>query len=172
MDAKTQRANKEKVLRKLAKLLQPVGFVHTKPTFYTRINSQVVEFIHLHKFSFSAAFRVHIGLRAMNDPFEAIALNGPTSDDFRGTTSERGNRYDLHFEETEETLDRCASSAAQFVQEVGHPWLLTWRDPIALVSSPTSPLSEQARSALLQALSGSTDKECVQRTRKLLNMPY
>ena len=43
-----------------------------------RLRPQVVEFAHLHKYSFKPGFRVHLGLRVVNDTFEACALNGPT----------------------------------------------------------------------------------------------
>lgn len=53
MDPKIERSSKEKILRRLAKLLAPKGFERTKPTFYTRVRLPVIEFVHVHKFTFA-----------------------------------------------------------------------------------------------------------------------
>lgn len=128
MDRQLERSNKEKVLRRLAKQLESAGFRRTKPTFFTRTSLPIIEFIHLHKFTFDSSFRVHMGLRVVNDPFVAIALNGPDSDAQRA-------RYDLKYREDEESVDCCARNIADFVSAVAEPWFESWRDRRLLASS-------------------------------------
>jgi hypothetical protein len=168
MDTKIERANKDKVLRKVAKLLAPMGFVHSKPTYFTKEVGAVVEFVHIHKFTFGPKFRAHLGIRVKNDPFQAIALNGPASDNYQDFRS--GHRFSLEFQEADVTLQSCADHIAQFVRDIGEPWFLEWRNPNLLTTSVDSPLSEEARSALSGALTGSADQSNLQRTRGLLNL--
>lgn len=99
----------------VAKSLQAHGFSHTKATFFTRVNQQQVEFVHMHVFSFAPSFRVHLGVRAAEDLFEAVSLNGPTSDDVR-------KDFDLRFTTVADSLSICAAEAVRYVEVVGLPW--------------------------------------------------
>ena len=171
MDSKVERANKEKVLRRTAKLLLSAGFIRTKPTFFTRVTSLVIEFVHIHKFSFDSSFRVQLGLRVISDPFEAVALNGLNSDAYRGPDSSTGKRYNFRFHESDDTLDRCATNIAQFIRDVGEPWFSSCRDLSKLTSSQTSPLHMEAKAALAQALVGEVNTQHAAKTRELLNIP-
>jgi hypothetical protein len=164
MDKQLERSNKERVLRRLAKQLEPAGFRRTKPTFFTRTSLPVIEFIHLHKFTFDSSFRVHMGLRVVNDPFVAIALNGPDSDAHR-------LRYDLRYHEDEESIDRCTQNIAAFMSVVARPWFESWRDRRLLACSSRSPLAAEARAALVRALAGVCEEQYVSKTRELLNVP-
>ena len=76
MDKTLEKAHARKVLSGLAKAVRPLGFARTKPTFSHRTRGPIVEFIHLHKYSFDSSFRVHLGLRVTNDAFPAAHLNG------------------------------------------------------------------------------------------------
>lgn len=71
MEKKIETSGKNKIYRKLAKHLADLDFERTKTTFYTRSKEYVVEFIHLHKFTFCPGFRVHFGIRVLIDSFDA-----------------------------------------------------------------------------------------------------
>src|SRR4026208_2222238 len=79
MDSKMKRSLSEKVRCQTTKHLHTLGFARIKSTFWTRPSELVVEFVHLHLYSFAPEFRIHIGVRVLNDPLRAIALNGPSS---------------------------------------------------------------------------------------------
>ena len=136
--------------------------------FFTRASLPVIEFVHLHKFSFAPSFRVHVGIRVVNDPFVAVALNGPNSDEIVSPT---GARYDFQYCEDDESVDRCVSKIAEFVSNVAEPWFGLFRNRTLLISSPDSPLTAEARAALERALSGVLEERYVARTRELLNAP-
>ena len=67
LEKKQESRDAQKVIRLLAKKLKPLGFQRTKPTFFTRRAQYGLEFVHVHKFSFEASFRVHFGFRVCSD---------------------------------------------------------------------------------------------------------
>lgn len=171
MDKKLECSIKEKVLRRLAKLLEPAGFRRSKPTFFTRTTLPVIEFVHLHKFTFEPSFRAHTGIRVINDPFVAVALNGPDSDTYRDVASPVAERHYFRYHEGEESVDRCAHNIAEFVSAVAEAWFKSFHDHERLLSSPDSPLTTEARAALERALAGVLEEQYVAKTRELLNAP-
>jgi hypothetical protein len=173
MEPKLERSNKEKILRRLAKLLAPSGFKRSKPTFYTRTRLPVIEFVHIHKFSFTPGFRLHLGIRVVNDPFRAVALNGPSSDEFQGVASEFASKrlYSFDYDESDNSVERCALDISNFVAGAGAAWFDSNRDLKQLATSPGSPLSSDARAALIRALAGEIEENFVAQTRSELNAP-
>lgn len=168
MDTRDARAGRDKILRRLAKLLGPQGYARVKPTFYARAVGSMIEFVHLHKFTFGPLFRVHTGIRFVGDPFEAVALNGLMSD----TVEWQGaHRYDLGYSTSEDSWDRCAQNIARFVAVEGEPWFLRWRDLKRLATAPDSPLSPDARVAFIASQAGPIDPAHLQRTQELLRLP-
>jgi len=167
MDKVAERSGKEKVLRRLGGSLGDVGFKRTKPTFFTRPSGLVVEFIHLHKFTFAPDFRVHMGLRVTNDSFPAASLNGPDSEPYFCKGAPGGRRYNFRYHLDAETIERCVSEVTAYVRTIAEPWFETWRDLERLLSS-VSPLSPDARSALRAAVEAGPDPTAVALTRKLL----
>jgi hypothetical protein len=143
MDKRLERSNKGKVLRRVAPLLAELGFRRTKPTFFTRLSSLVIEFVHVHKYSSGPEFRVHLGLSATNDTFEAAALNGPDSHPYVCE-----GRFELSFDESDEGVGRCAGEIARFVREVAEPWFIDWRDIGRLLNEDNSPLGTDEREYL------------------------
>jgi hypothetical protein len=86
-----------------------------KASFWTRPSERGIDFVHTHLFSFQPGFRVHVGFRALRDPFAAVALNGPSSGS--------GDSFDLAFTEEPATYVRCAAEIARYWRGVGKPWL-------------------------------------------------
>jgi len=173
MEPKLERSNKEKILRRLAKLLEPAGFKRSKPTFYTRVRLPVIEFVLVHKFTFEPSFRLHLGIRVVNDPLRAVALNGPDSDEFRGPASVFASKrlYNFDYDESNDSLERCALDISNFVATAGETWFESNRDLEQLALSPESPLSSDARAALIRALAGEIEDQFVTQTRTALNAP-
>ena len=161
MDTSTKRAKAEAVRRRVAKLLATSGFRRTKTTFYVRVTPQVFEFVHLHLFSYSPSFRVHLGIRALNDAFSAAALNGPHSE---------GMSYNLAFDISEPSLNACAGEVVRFLADVGNPWFARWSNPSVLATDPLSPLDPAARVALLRSVSGAWDRRASELSHELLGV--
>src|SRR4051812_9230071 len=128
MDKAAERSGKEKVLRRLAHVLDGFGFRRTKPTFFTRPSGLLVELVHLHKFTFEPSFRVHLGIRVMNDPSPFVALNGPDSHAYVCKGAPGGRTYNFRYHVEPETIERCADELAAYVEAVAEPWFYTWRD--------------------------------------------
>ena len=163
MDKKRERLAKDKILRRLSKLLEGLGFTRSKTTFFIRRSQHLIEFIHLHKYSCDADFRVHLGLRVLTDPFEAVALNGPDS---HGAVCRK--EYDFHFDESAESIERCAESLFRFCAEDGEVWFKSWRDIERLLKHSSSPLDTEAKNALACALEGHFSEEAIARSCSLL----
>jgi hypothetical protein len=162
MENKLKQSQTEKIRRQLTKALRTVGFERSKTTFWTRSGDVTADFIHLHLFSFSPAFRIHLGIRVLNDPFEAAALNGPNSDEDRS--------FRLEFNSSEESIITCCEEILRYINLVALPWFQKWQDPSELVESPGSPLKQRDRDALIMALNGHADTTNVKRSRSLLGL--
>jgi hypothetical protein len=161
VDSATKRLFAEKVRRRVARQLETDGFRRTKSSFWTRPQGPAIEFVHLHLYRATASFRVHIGLRAWDDPFAAIALNGPAS--------HPTDKYAMDFGEDESSIAHCTAAIVQYRREVGEPWWSATRSHEVLIG-PQSPLNASARQALASALDGDDDREARHRTRSLLGV--
>ncbi len=165
IDAKVKRSNAEKIRRAFTKRIADLGFSRTKSTFWTRPRQNSIQFIHLHLFSFAPSFRIHLGIRVLNDDFEAPALNGLDSD----TTPGPLHRYHLRFHAQEQTLKRCIDDLEAYCREIGEPWFMKWGDDQALLSAE-SPLRDVERNHLLAALRGEDNKAWVEASLAMLGV--
>jgi len=142
---------------------------------WTRLHVHTVDFIHLHRsgisygrpLNYSVDFRVHFGIRVLNDTFPGLALNGPSSDPDRL----RAGRYHLRFNaKTGSTYDRCVDDLARFVVEQGEPWFARFREPEALLTYKDSPLQTPERERLRTATEGNPDAQTVAESLRLLGI--
>ena len=161
MDAKRKRQLAESVLRLVTRNLAALGFERKKPAFWVQRQPHRLNFFHVHLFRFGPQFRVHCGIRILNDPFEAQALNGIDSDNFG---------CELSFAEDPASLDRCAGAIVQFCTEHGVRWFQKWADASALLHNAESPLLPDQRKALSDALQGREDPKLVQASERLFNV--
>ena len=166
MDRALKRRQSERVKRKFTRELSGFGFSRTKASFWTRPRELFIEFIHLHQFTFAPAFRVHVGIRVLNDTFEAIALTGLTTNDgWYGET----RQYSFEFDASEASVDRCATELTRFCADIADPWLRENHDVRHLLSHG-SPLAPEAKKRLQLAVDGSSDIACVEVSRTLLGV--
>ena len=156
---KIETSNVGKIFRRFAKGIKPLGFERVRSTFFVREREYVYEFIHIHKYSFAPDFRIHICLRVINDSFDPVALTGME-------TFPVENEYDFSFENTEESIERSSSDLVSFVEEVAEPWYKEWRDLESLANSDESPLRDEEKLALKEALSDNSNEENVLRTKE------
>jgi hypothetical protein len=165
----------ERACRDFSERIAPLGFARTKKMFWTRKNPYTVDFVHLHRsgstygrpINYSVDFRVHFGIRVLNDTFEAAALNGPFSD----PTRLRAGLYHLRFNaQTGSTYDRSVGDLARFVGEQGEPWFVRFRNPDALLSVQDSPLRQAEKERLIAAVDGNSDADAVAQSLKLLGI--
>jgi hypothetical protein len=165
---KQESRDAQKVLRLLAKKLAPLGFRRTKSTFFTRPTKLGLEFVHVHKFSFAASFRVHFGLRVRTDEFPAAHLNGPTSDEIRNHEDPRRRRYEFDYGPGEETWQSCAQALCECVCAEGLDWFASMNNAEVLLGSG-SPLTQSARTALRWELENPSKVEASEATQRALN---
>jgi len=163
MDATTKRKRDEQVRRLVSKLLAPFGLARTKPTYWTRPRESVVEFVHLHLYTFGPVFRIHLGIHVLNDPRDFVALNGPQSTFWQ-------DKGKFHFAERPEEVERCAREVLEWCERVGEPWFAKWRDPELLLDSTQSPLDDTEKVALRASRDGAPNGEFVARSRKELGV--
>jgi hypothetical protein len=162
MDITEKGPTAEKIRRRFTNLLDAEHYVRGKTTFWVLKQNETIEFVHLHLFSFTTKFRVHLGIRVLNESFEDAHLNGPNTDQFRG--------YDAQFTGPDESSDACARDLLRFCVEVGDPWFTKWRDPVALAKATDSPLSTAARQVLRGSLRGEVDSVAVSLSKRLLGV--
>lgn len=167
----------ERARREFSGRIEPLGFVRTRASFWTRLRDHglTLDFIHFHRggSSYGAPLfgavdtRVHFGIRVMNDRFSDRALNGPESD----PETLRAGRYHLSFNaKSNHNYDRCLTDLVRIVQEVGEPWFERFDDPDALLNDPGTPLSEAGRESLRAALLKQADPDCVAASRELFGL--
>lgn len=162
MDKKLERQNADRVLRLFAKHIKSLGFVRSKPTFFVREAGLLIEFIHIHKYSFGPFFRMHICLRVLNESTEFVALCGPTELDLFESAK-------FEFGDATESTDKCADVMADFVGKIVEPWFKRWSDRKFLLGDD-SPLYDDQKVALKAALKGQSDPIRVALSRSLLKI--
>jgi hypothetical protein len=139
METKEKQKTAAKINRAFTESMASLGFQRTKTSFWTRINGPTVQLIHLHLFSFTSAYRVHLGIRILNDDFDAVALNGLSSQD--GWFKPK-DRYLFEFNESDLSIDQCVKSLSRFCEEIAEPWFSQFSDPINLILNAKSPLNK------------------------------
>ena len=152
MDKKLEKSGHQKILRRLSKRLKQIGFERYKSTFFVRPKDKFTQFIHIHKFTFSADFRVHLGIRVLNDEKEYFHLNGIESSQYQFKNSPSGKKYNFRYHKTDETIERCVENIFQFCVEVGEKWFERWSDYEKLINSEDSPLNDEEKSLLKKTL--------------------
>ena len=139
-EKKQESRDAQKVLWLLAKKLQPLGFERTKPTFFVRPGNVMLEFVHVHKYTFGPRFRPHLGVRVRFDQFvaQAPAFEGAPS------TNELGAQSRFNYRSDVETIAACAEAMVQIVETAGTQWFDAMSNPEQLLSiyrSPATPIS-------------------------------
>ena len=168
-EKKQEYRDAQKVLRLLAKELKVLGFERTKTTFFVRPTELGIEFIHVHKFSFSPAFRVHFGFRVRTDEFPAAHLNGPSSDEIGDPADPARRRYNFDFNAVESSWRSCARAMYACASIEGEEWFAAMSNTKALLA-PASPLTQKARAALRLELENPAVAEASEATRHALNV--
>jgi hypothetical protein len=158
----------QKVLRLLAKKVRSFGFERTKPTFFTRSSQHVLEFVHVHKFTFAPSFRVHFGVRVRSETFPAAHLNGPSSDEILDPELPSRRRYRFEFGTEEESWEECAQEMYQCVATEGLQWFESMNDRDKLLS-PASPLTANSKEALRVELQNPGAVQTSEATQRALN---
>ena len=158
MEQAIERRLTRQVVRAVARDLAASGLSLTTPMFLTRGGELITPFVHFHKFRFKPGFRIHLGIRVMNDPFDAISLNGPYE-------AELGE-----FSEREEDVRACVERMVAYCRRAGLPWIERWSDAETLLAARGSPLDRDERSALRDALAGRADPAQVLQSKRLLGL--
>ena len=168
-DKSLEKKNRELVIKKLSELLMPYGFVKTKPTFYTRLHKDRIEFIHLHKFTFAPSFRVHIGIRFLIDNLDFVALNGIEANGYK---NEYPINYNFRYHKDDNSIVRCANQILLFVENEAPPWLDIWRDQDTLFTRQDSPLREELvhQYKLFKDETNNNDLVLITQSKKLLGI--
>lgn len=160
-----RKAAADSIRERIGRSLATLGFSSTRPGLWTREREHVVEFVRLHAIAEQASFRIHAGLRVLNDPSEHLALNGPDSDRFRG----KRFGYRLEFDASEGARDACVADAMRFCLSIAEPWFEARRDARRLAGDPC--LSSAARAALAGAIERGPEPARVALSRRLLSGP-
>jgi len=169
-------AGMERMCTDFTEGVQQHGFSRTKKWFWTRRTPLTVEFVHLHRsgssygssvLNGSVSIRVHCGIRALHDPFEAVALNGPQA----SPEIERSGRFHLRFNAvSNSTYDRCLADLSRYVSEHCLPWFQKFSDPQILLTSNDTPLSKEAKEGLKEAIAARGKDEVEAASLKLLGI--
>ena len=167
-ERKQQSKDAQKVLRLLAHRVRGVGFARTKPSFFTRPQPWVIEFVHLHKYTFGRFFRVHLGIRVRCDDWSAGALNGPTADGAEVVDDKWYQRFEYASDPA--SMLACADNLAHYLSTRGLPWFDSVRDPQLLLAASGSPLYEQEKVALAASLRKGSPLAISNATQKALNV--
>ena len=170
MDKRIEQSCHRKVLGRVAKLLPKLGLERRKTTFFVCRQELVIEFVHLHKYFFAPSYRIHLGVRVLNDRFPAASLNGPDSHAYTCPDSPNGSRYVLDFTSDDASIRRCSEKIHRWCAEVGMPWFCRYHDPHVLLSDAASPLAKEEKAWLEVAMAGESNSACVAASEMLLGL--
>jgi hypothetical protein len=173
--AKVVRAGFDKLCAEFTPRVVPLGFVRTRKAFWTREHPLHVDVVHLHRggvsygapINASVDVRIHLAIRVLNDDFEALALNGPSTSSFLGARP----GYHLSFNARSlSQFERCLTDSVRFVEEQGLPWLSMFSAADALLDRADSPLLPATRERLRAAIANGGDPARTAASRKLLGI--
>jgi len=167
-EKKQQSKNAQLVRRLLAAKLESLGFAHTKPSFFTRSASYVIEFVHVHKYTFGPSFRLHLGVRVRSDDFDAAHLNGPCADGIDGGPGDTDlDRFE--FTSAPADIESCARAMAIYVSTTGTDWFESLKELPTLLAPGSSPLSGTAMAALMREVANGSHSAASKQTLHALN---
>jgi hypothetical protein len=158
MEKEQERKIAKRIVKVVASKLIPFGFKQTKPTFVCRKYTFLVAFFHFHKFTFGPYFRIHFGIRVLNDDFDSPALNGPM---FK-VAGEYG--------ENEPSIKECITKMIKICTNDGLPWFETWTDINRLVNDSDSPLRGPIKASLQAHINGHQDFHRISASLKMLGL--
>jgi hypothetical protein len=158
VDKLRERTLARTIIRATAKNLKPFGYALTKPTFICRTYPNLIAFFHFHKFSSAPRFRLHLGIRILNSDFKAPHLNGPTFDQIEG------------YAEDDESVRNCVQKLTELLISEGLSWIESWLVPEKLFSDSRSPLSEEDKRSLRNAMKTGPDPKRVSASYDLLGI--
>jgi hypothetical protein len=115
------------IKKQLTSELTKHGFIAGKFNFWVLEKTGFYWFVHLHTFTYAPAFRFHVGIRYMNDPFEAITLNGIStlnhSFETSGFFGSLKKSHYLSFDETSASQNLCVENMMLYFESIALPWL-------------------------------------------------
>lgn len=170
---KLAREASEKAYRAFTEQVERFGFVRTGSTTWVRLHEHTADVVHIHRggisygapLNASVSFRVHVAIRVLNSAFDGLALNGPHSD------QAYDERLHLRFNaESFHSFDRCVTDLVRYVATTGEAWFLAFRAPNDLLVRDDSPLQDEEKSALRDAVAGNAAEEKVKASRKELGL--
>lgn len=161
---KIERSNSNKVFRSFTRMVKPLGFRRVKTRqFWIREQKHVIEFIHIHKFTFGPKYRIHICIRVINSPLDFLALQGVTDKELdKGAT--------FQFEDSATSVSQCSEDMFNFIKQSAEGWFLKYRDIDRLLSSGSPIFNSECSQALVDALKNGPDESRVQKTRQLFDL--
>lgn len=164
----------ERVCSDFSELIAVHGFKRTKKKVWTRRNEHTIEIISFFRkgstyinISYEVGLRVLTGIHVLNDSLSSSPRNGPCSDDAEVWSKRYHHRFNAL---SGSTYDRCLIDLMRFVNEVGMPWFVTYRQPTNLLNDSSSPIGPTARAGLGAALNGDTDSRLVMASLKDLGI--
>lgn len=159
---KTEQKNAQKVLRRFTNHVMNLGFSRTKPTFWVREKTHLVEFIHIHKRKHRPDFDIFTCLRPFNSSLEFIALEGELDRQLLSGVN-------FEYSDSKDSVEQCAVKMASFVQRHSETWYDKFSDQKVLLGA-SSPFDKRHKNDFKQALEGNTIQSQVDRTKELLKI--
>jgi len=159
---KTEQKNAQKVLHLFTNHIKSLGFNRTKPTFWVREKTNLVQFINIHKRKHRPDFDIFTCIRPYNSSLEFIALEGELDRQLLSGVN-------FVYSDTTDSVEQCAVKMASFVQRHSETWYEKFSDQKVLLGT-SSPFDEQHKKDFKQALEGNAIQSQVDRTKELLKI--
>lgn len=131
---KAERKDADRIMRLFANSMLARGFKR-KSTFFARRTGPIIRFLHVHKYRFGGAFRIHVCVRAVNSPRPFVALFGIENRESRPT-----QKFDYTTGDAA-SIKKFAAMMSAFIEDVAEPWLKAW-SPLFLQSKRSFPPEE------------------------------
>lgn len=152
----------ERVRTGFTSRLAKAGFTRGKTSWWYRLREERAELVHLLLYRGQDLFRAYGAIRVLNDPFPAVDLNGPVSQD--------EDLEHLGFGQSDEAVRECVDECEAYAKRVLLPWFESW-DLDAILRHRNPPFSVRSTDALLDALAGRGEVERRVRSLKLFGAP-
>lgn len=162
---------KREVFKKVTTGVASLGFSKGSRQFWFIEKEHFFYFFHLHSYSFNYSFRIHLGIRIKNDCFEAISLNGPSSNQVISKYFKLfNNKRTFEYSSNEIDLSKCSKNIIEYISRTGLPWFNHWTIDRLVSEEGKKIQSNESIEMLKRAIEGEKIGKNLDQTYRLLGI--
>ena len=165
----------DKAYEEFSTRVEKLGYIRNKKTLWVRPGQNTADVITLSRsgasygapYNASVTININLLIRVFNDYHDFLIFNGPECDPSTGREFGFHHRFNA---KSGSTFERCIDDLERYVIEQGEPWFKKYRNESLLITDNDSPISDEIKPLLSEALKGNVNSENISQSEKLLGI--